>query len=353
MPHVTKLQSISTASGSPLSSSLSASIDNLDRFPANDEHLSFNPASVPKTFDLFMNDLRKSSSTFALNSQHSNSHSNLPSVTSTTTTTTSSTLSKRIMTSSVDKDLNKESLLDKQQKLTLKLNKLKEASINETKHDLKTSSPLKNKLFNSNLNRTIDLASNFASNESINESQQSFSISQSSSIANLAQFAQNNDDEDEPRTVFNTTYTSWSTNENQLQIDAYNQQKQTNIAVNSTVLLNRTQDMNNNNNIKDDLNKTKDIIHDDDESDENSNLNKTQDLNEPRVLNRTHNIDSTVSGLKQPGASQLRRVSSMQAPAVPANPSRPSSIYQKSKLLAPKPSLTVPTQAPVSNKISY
>ena len=286
IPKLKKQESIA----SPLSSSLSASIDNLD-------NLQFNPSSVPKSFDLFINDLKKSSSIQSLNS---NSESNF-----------NINLTKRIITSSIDKDLNKD----------FRINKIKNLSnLKEMDSDMFTSSPLKNKL-----NQTVDLNTQ-NSNESLNESEQSLSVSQSSSIAN---FHLNNDED--PRTVFNSTYTAWATSDQQVQIDAFNQHRRI-VQSNSTILLNRTQDLNNNTS-RDDLNKTKDIIHD-----SNENLNRTRDLKQPsKVLNTTQDITSPNSQFKSVQASQLKRISSIGS-------TRPSSIYQKSKLLTqPKPVTAIPS----------
>ncbi|CAF0756692.1 unnamed protein product [Brachionus calyciflorus] len=279
-----------------LSSSLSASIDNLD-------NLQFNPSSIPKSFDLFINDLKKSSSTFTLNSLHSNSQTNL-----------ASGLNRRIITSSIDKDLHKDFKIS-----TNKINNL--SNLKENDSDLVTSSPLKNKI---KLNTTIDLNTrNANSNESLNESA-SLSVSQSSSIAN---FNMNNDDD--PRTVFNSTYTAWATTDQQLQLEAFNQHKRI-VQSNSSILLNQTQDMNNNTS-RDDLNKTKDIIHD-----SNENLNRTRDLKQPsKVLNTTQDLSEPSSQFVKPiqTTQNLKRVSSIQTTQ------RPSSIYQKSKLAMnpPKP----------------
>lgn len=266
-----------------LSSSLSASIDNLD-------NLQFNPSSVPKTFDIFINDLKKSSSTYTLNSLGSGSQTNLNS-------NFSSQLTKRIITSSIDKDLNRE----------LKFNKLTNLSnLNENELDVKTSSPMRKKPA---LNCTIDL-NRPNSNESLNESEQSLSVSQSSSISNL---------NDDPRTVFNSTYTAWTPTEQQIQFEAYNQQRRI-VQSNSGLNLNRTQDMNNNDS-KDDLNKTKDII-----TDSQEDLNRTRDLKHvSRALNTTKIL--TESSGVQVKPVQVRHISSIN------QNTRPSSIYSKSKLL--------------------
>ncbi|RNA41326.1 hypothetical protein BpHYR1_053244, partial [Brachionus plicatilis] len=281
---------------SPLSSSLSASIDNLD-------NLQFNPSSVPKTFDLFITDLKKSSSTFTLNSLDTGSQTNLNS-------NFPVNLSKRIITSSIDKDLNKE----------LKSNKIKNLShLNENDPDVKTSSPLKKKPA---LNCTIDLNGR-NSNESLNESEQSLSVSQSSSISNL---------NDDPRTVFNSTYTAWTPTDQQIQFDAFNQQRRL-VQSNSGFHLNRTQDMNNNHN-KDDLNKTKDII-----TDSQEDLNRTRDVKPaPIALNKTKEL--TESNGVQIKAVQVRRISSIN------QNTRPTSMYSKSKLvncgLSAKPAVGLP-----------
>lgn len=268
---------------SPLSSSLSASIDNLD-------NLQFNPSSVPKTFDLFINDLKKSSSTFTLNSLGSGSQTNL-------NANFPSHLSKRIITSSIDKDLNKE----------LKLNKIKNLSnLKENDLDVKTSSPLKKKPA---LNCTIDLNVR-NSNESLNESEQSLSVSQSSSISNL---------NDDPRTVFNSTYTAWTPTEQQIQLEAFNQERFI-AQSNGGYFLNRTQDMNNNNS-KEDLNKTKDII-----TDSQEDLNRTRDVKPAsKALNKTKDLTELTGVQSKP--VQVRRISSIN------QNNRPSSIYTKSKLI--------------------
>lgn len=246
---------------------------------------------------------------------NSNSQTNL-------TSGFNSHLTKRIITSSIDKDLHREFKLNNN-KLNNNLSHLKENDV-----DMKTSSPLKNKKFN--LNTTIDLNTrNLNSNESLNESEQSLSVSQSSSIANF--HLQNDDD---PRTVFNSTYTAWATTDQQVQIDAYNQHRKI-VESTSSIGLNRTQDMNNNTS-RDDLNKTKDIIHD-----SNENLNRTRDLKQPsKVLNTTQDLAEPSTNFKPIPANQLRRISSLQS-------TRPSSIYQKSKLLPqaslnPKPVTSLP-----------
>lgn len=258
-------------------------MDNLD-------NLQFNPSSVPKTFDIFLNDLKKSSSTYTLNSLSSGSQTNL-------NTNFVPQLTKRIITSSIDKDLNKE----------LKFNKLKNLSnLNENDLDVKTSSPMRKKTI---LNCTIDLNGR-NSNESLNESEQSLSVSQSSSISNL---------NDDPRIVFNSTYTAWTPTEQQIQFEAYNQQKRI-VQSNSGLNLNRTQDLNNNDS-KDDLNKTKDII-----TDSQEDLNRTRDLKHvSKALNKTK--DLTESNGIEVKPVQVRRISSIN------QNTRPSSIYSKSKLL--------------------
>jgi hypothetical protein len=230
------------------SSSIDSCLDKLAQsyVSTNSKDGDFNAESIPKSFDLFMNDLKKTSSTKNL-----------------TLTTTDNHLKTSVYTSSVDKGLEKA------------------ASSNENQIDFVTGSPFHRRRnngkinhskpqpyqrtsTNSNnvLNRTIDIEAKATSSSNSNSTESlrsSCSSSSSSSFKpplfpNMAHFGDNemNNNHNLIQTppILNTTYTSWSTVNTDLQMQfaetaAIDLNSNSNTS-NKTIVFNKTQDFNNN-----------------------------------------------------------------------------------------------------------
>jgi trimeric autotransporter adhesin len=287
-----------------------------------DDAVPFNSAHVPETFDLFMNNLKdkisnnkeeefklpsskvpssysslsSSSTKYANNHLFSNSNLRL-------------SLNMRMLTSSVDKDLNNEDLY--QQPPTITTNKLttsnRLSSVNATENlmkrkqiiadaknsEFKTSSPFKSK----NLNTTVDIKTG-EETKGIGEMEID-SVCGDSMRLDIT-------DSDQQRVVFNKTYTSWSTNEHQLHIDALNQKssfrRQTNV-VHNVQEFNKTKDIainDNDNNIDNVMEGVEEMEIDDE---------KKPDLNRTREIFTSKNVasikSSTSSTASSSGASSI------------------------------------------------
>ena len=239
---------------SPISLSGSSSIENLDKLALSYGPKAFNAQTVPNSFDVFISDLQKSSSSkhlerndsplesLNLNLQHQSSSQAMGSKNGT----------GKILTSSVEKDLNEEKQQYYNQFIKPKTQRtfFKSIDMEETSEAgfFKTSSPFKRHIVvgqgntgsssNSVLNRTIDIDKG-GSVESLNSRTSSVE-----SFAKMHGFAAG-DDEDRPRSVLNTTYTSWSTDKNTPELDTSIENHQTK-EENKTVIFNKTQDFNNN-----------------------------------------------------------------------------------------------------------
>jgi len=200
----------------------------------------FNQNAVPKSFDIFMNDLQNSSTDLLTKKKP-------------TGTNMYRGISMKVMTSSIDKDLNKDTVL------TSKIDFNSNATFNK---------PQMNKTIELDNNR-ISLAARSCSMNNLNENP--------SQIVHGPNF-KFDDDDDAPRTVFNTTYTSWLPSDKQLEIEALNQE----MLFKENNLFNQTQDINMSDN---ELNKTKDIV----------------------VLNRTVSLSSVASSITNDNEKLLNR----------------------------------------------
>ena len=220
----------------------------------------FNPASVPETFDLFMNNLKdklsKNTATDATMFKQPNSmldpHAR---GSSSAFSNLKLNLNMRMLTSSVDKDLNNEALYNGTstskhiqpakngetnviRKSVQSSNKLSVVNLGA---NFKTSSPFKAKI----MNTTID----------INQSENAHPKDGVTDMEIDSIRLDTTNAEDQQRVVFNTTYTSWTTSEQQLQLDALNQQSLFDSRANNPP----------NNDLTQDLNRTKDILTDDED----------------------------------------------------------------------------------------
>lgn len=191
----------------PTSLSSCSSIDNnLDRLALSQTANEFNAQPLPNSFDMFMNDLKKSSSSKQLNENDSKSSSrlNLP-----------FSDSKSVpFVSSMENELNKMPVSSSRDKPPF----LESLDL-QTSSSMRTSSPSKH---NSVLNRTIDIEK--GSSESLNHQ------SQTNLLAN---------DDEENEVVLNTTYTSWSTDLNQAEKEACTQQEVINMKFGTGAAMNK------------------------------------------------------------------------------------------------------------------
>lgn len=179
----------------PISLSSCSSIDNnLDRLALSQTANEFNAQPLPNSFDMFAHDLKKSSSSKHLNENSSSSSLNLPFLGS------KSIQQPLPFASSMENELNKLPARDNSKPPFIE-------SLDLQTTTMRTSSPSKS--HNNVLNRTIDIDKG-SSVESLNQQ----------SHANLLA----NDDE-ENEVVLNTTYTSWSTDLNQVEKEACVQQE--------------------------------------------------------------------------------------------------------------------------------
>lgn len=331
-------------------SSLSSSLENIDdRLVTNvvDEYDllpldQFEARSVPKTFDMFLNDLKKSSSSLEINragvtkstalidsNQTTADDMRLRNSTATSTTATTTTRQfampkfdfNRILTSSVDKDLNL----------------IKKPAVTAVTSAVEPTSNL-TAMRKSKLNRTIDLekpnsvTSSTSSATSSTSSSSSFLVDAQEANAHnfkLPQVLPLEPDSAPTNEVFNSTYT-YSLDPDQVEMDFLQQKKHEEQLITRQHQLNH-EDMNNNSNKNDDLNRTKDIITNDD----NDELNKTRDLTD-----RNGGADRFKTLVKRPIASANTGI------VPPA--SRISSIY-KSKL--PSTTTTTTTTTAGSSQI--
>ena len=249
--------------------------------------VSFNCTVVPKSFDHFLNDIKQSSNTNFDLPLNKDSRYELGYLHS----------GMKIMTSSVDKDLNKDANFNFRKLNKISKNPSSMSSLTSLTNlpitssdfhlnELKTSSPFKpcqkiNRSYTidqmDNINSNTDRQNNFNSNEFVSDNYDASSKSSQDEVANrfpVFDF----DNQFESRVVFNTTYTSWSTNEDQIE---------------KPYVLNKTQDLNNNEAEKKvDLNVTVDIITENDD---------VEDENEPKkdVMNLTQEIPADNSKSKK------------------------------------------------------
>jgi len=239
--------------------------------------------SVPKSFDMFVDDLKSSS---ALPDNHLNSphefNLNNPTL--------------KMMTSSVGDDLHKESSSKDMFKNRLNLNRtqnlLTNKNLTSSNFDLneiqETSSPFRPLLQKTSLNQSYTILkksidfneiekqqnqpavhtkskavdpkrNKFDSNESLDDNDEDTSSKCSSAPSNNEINLQPFETDDNlPRTVFNQTYTSWDANEDQLQAEAMKQQQAIQ-GIHATAA-NLTQEIRVEEEVRKNLNTTMDII---------------------------------------------------------------------------------------------
>ncbi len=234
---------------SPMSLSACASFESLDKLSQSQKTSTFNAASVPNSFDMFMHDLRQSvSSSSSTNVSHvASSHQ---------------TVGTKFLTSSVDKDLNSESnsnLLAKKKNPRAVLKSLDLDDPSDRVATCKTSSPFKRPTIpaltsggSGALNRTVDIDRNSAigSTESLNSSSKT-TCSSAESFSHMKGFGDEGStgSADRPSTVLNTTYDAWSAADHLEELEAFDRpqlQQPTGPNSNKTVVFNKTQDFNNN-----------------------------------------------------------------------------------------------------------
>ena len=272
-------------------------VDNFeDAINPTTDSIPFNSAHVPETFDLFMNNLKNKISNVNTIDESNKDDFKLPSSKLALSTKGTSnnlfnnnlrlSLNTRMLTSSVDKDLNNEDLYNPSimtnktfnRLSTIKANDLlkKKQIIADKNNEFKTSSPFKSKV----LNTTVE----------IKPDEKQTNMTCEMDIGDSMRL--DNTDSDQQRVVFNTTYTSWSTNEQQLQMDALNQQgsfrRQTNIG--NLVQANT------------EFNKTKVIASDEEamegveESDNKPDLNRTREIFTSKKISATSSTSPSISG---------------------------------------------------------
>jgi hypothetical protein len=246
---------------SPISLSACASFESLDKLSQSQKTSTFNAESVPNSFDVFMHDLRKSSSSSTSVNQIAHSSNG------------TKASGKQFLTSSMDKDLNSDSSsIINSSSSNLKGKKVSRAVLKSldlddaddccsSGIDVKTSSPFKRPsipVFSSSssssaLNRTIDIDKGGSSESLSTNNSRRTTSSSVESFGNMKGFMDDGGSSgsvDRPSPVLNTTYNAWSADEN-LEFEAgINEQQpqvgQVNGSSNKTIVFNKTQDFNNN-----------------------------------------------------------------------------------------------------------